>query len=74
MDEFDRASQFETLDRELRIAEQRRKIAITPDLGCGDCKGISHNAAKESCEDFKNCLADWQKVEHIKRIKGNSDA
>lgn len=74
MDEFDRASEIEAAERELRIAAARNRPKIVPDLGCRDCKNIAYVVAKESCEDFKNCLADWQKIERISQIKGKQDA
>lgn len=73
-DEFDRASERENEEREYRIAEARRVIAIIPDLGCADCKGITHEIAKAKCCDFRVCLSDWQRAERMKTIVGKQDA
>lgn len=74
MDEFDRASELEEKERELRIAAARNNVQPQPDLGCGDCMAISHETAKATCQDFKTCLSDWQRVQVVKKIVGNQDA
>lgn len=70
-DELDKASERESEEREYRIAEARRVIPIHPVLDCLDCKGIDQDTAKLFCEDYGNCLADWERIERAKKIRGN---
>lgn len=72
MDMFEKASELETKERELRVAAAMNKPTITPQLGCGDCSNISLETAKQSCDHYRNCLGDWEKIQFMKTINGGS--
>ncbi len=73
-DELDLASERETAEREYRIAEVRRQgDSCHPTLDCADCKGITQEHAKGSCEHFATCIYDWQKIERSKMIGGRRE-
>lgn len=68
-DELDLASERETIERDACIARARvPNAAAIPLLDCETCSGITQGVAKESCEYFSACVADWQKIQFAKRM------
>jgi hypothetical protein len=70
MDDVDNASEREITERERMITFRRAQVAPKPDLGCTECMQFSHEDAKEKCEYFTGCMADWQRVQAIRKIEG----
>lgn len=68
MDQFDRATEMEELDRaealasrcRLRFATLRREI-------CTGCSYATRTSFSKSCEAWAECLADLQKRERARR-------
>lgn len=74
MDDADIASERDEKLLAAQIENARRVIPIheQPALGCIDCRDMTQNKAKEICEDYKNCLADWDKEQRILKLRGKN--
>lgn len=70
MDDADIADERSARELAAGIENARRTIPLheQPALGCLDCRDITQNAAKASCQDYRDCLADWEKEQRLRRI------
>lgn len=74
-DDADITDEREAKELAARIEIARRVIPIheRPILGCIDCRDMTQNRAKETCTDYADCLADWEKEQRMQRINGKGE-
>lgn len=71
MDASDKATEYEEVERDARIAHARVLAPdVLPVLDCVDCSRITQAHAKDHCGDYAACVTDWVKIQRINKIKG----